>query len=88
MGMKKREWLVNSRASVCRWSLQAEFLAKEQVRLAVHEIMKNPIDFDFSCSRSHNDGRDVFVLTVENMSWASNLKTIAKILARVDHHIE
>lgn len=75
---------VNGRASICTWTLTASFLTKEQAKTAIDRIMAEGIDFPVSYCKVFSDTREHHVVEIEEMSWATNLSTVAKILEGVD----
>ena len=75
----------DGRASICNWSLRASFLTKEQAVKAVRKILKEEIDFNVSFEAELDATRTHFVVNVDDMSWANNLSTVARILESVDY---
>lgn len=77
--------VVGGSASICNWSLRASFLTKEQAAKAVRKILKEEIDFNVSYEPEMGGTRTHHVVSVEDMPWATNLSTVAKILESVDY---
>jgi hypothetical protein len=80
--------VVGGRASICTWSLSAQFLTKKQAVDAITQLMAEPIDFPVMLERGMNETHDTYTVSIEGMSWARNLKRAAEILASVDHEME
>jgi len=74
-----------ARASICNWSLRASFLTKDQATKAVKKILKESVDFNVSYEAEMGNDRMYYVVNVNDMHWANNLSTVAKILESVDH---
>lgn len=79
---------INGRASICHWTLSVSFKTKEQTVKALKKILKEDIDFPVSYrTEMTSDGYQYF-LDIDDMSWAANLSTVAKILEKVDYTTE
>lgn len=76
---------VNGRASICYWNLSARFLIKEQATEVVTKIMKEEIDIPVSITKVLLDKGEAWDIVIEDMCWAANLTTVAKILESVDY---
>jgi hypothetical protein len=81
-----RRIIINGRASICRWSLEAAFLTKEQAASVVQKILALSVDFpvSYSVEYSAREDRDVHVVRIGEMSWANNLVAAAEILRESD----
>jgi hypothetical protein len=93
MKMKKKELyqpVVGRRASICHWTLTFSFYTKEQCEKFITEYMKEEIPINFNYRTSINDSTNPMqhIIDIEDMSWANNLTTVAKILEKVDYQQE
>ena len=84
--MKKQT--VNGRASICEWSLKATFKTKEQAVKAIKELLEQDIHFPLSYEVDFVDSGHTHSIVIDDMPWAGNLKTVAKILQRVDYRMD
>ncbi len=82
--------IVGGRASICTWSVSASFLTKKQAVDAIHKLLNEEIDFNVKFEKTWDtaENKEKFHLTIEDMSWANNLTTVAKILEEVDYNME
>lgn len=78
--------VVNGRASICEWSLRAEFKTKEQAKTAIKKILDLDIDFPVEYEKHMDSTHDIHCVLINGMSWAGNLITVAKILEEVDYN--
>lgn len=78
-------YVVGGRASICTWSLYAEFLTKEQAVGAVTDLLAEEICFNVSFRMELTESREKFVVEIEDFAWADNLLTVATILKKWDH---
>ena len=79
-----------SRASICEWNLSFRFHTKEQCQDFIQLLMDEEIDYHFEYHVEHGDSSTPpnYCVAIHNMSWARNLKRVAKLLEKVDYEME
>lgn len=77
----------NSKASICHWNLSFRFHTKEQCQKFIELLMKEEIDYNFEYRYEMGDSSNPpdYWIEIHDMSWAKNLKTVSKILEKVDY---
>lgn len=80
----------NGRASICHWDLQFRFHTKEQCERFIAALMAEDIDYNFSYEHEMNDSFNppVYQVSINDMPWAKNLTTVAKLLENVDYEMD
>lgn len=73
-----------NRASICHFDLKFTFLAEEQAEYFIKEYLKWNIPVKFTYEENTDTGVSKFIITINDMCWAENLKDIAKILIECD----
>lgn len=71
-------------SDVCKWSLVFSFKEKERVVEFIRILLDQEINFPFEFEHRLLDVGEDYTVTVNDMSWAHNLTTVAKILEGVD----
>jgi len=69
---------------ICKWHLEFSFKEKERVVEFLRILMDQDIDFPFSYQTVFDETVERHVVMIDDMSWAGNLTTAAKILEGVD----
>ena len=77
---------VQGRASICTWSLKFYFFEREQALKAVNKILKKYSYIDIHIETQTVENRDATIVEIVNMSWANNLKYIARLIESCDYY--
>lgn len=86
MHFKQGEPVVRGSAGVIHWDLSLRFICKEQRDLFVKFLLEQEINYTFDVEVLHGDSAtlDVYIVNIEDMSWANNLKVVSKYLEKID----
>jgi hypothetical protein len=76
---------INGKAAVCHWGLILTFLDKEQAVSVVNGLLREEIDFPVSYRTDMTDSRTIHIVEIEDMPWAANLSTVARIAKSIDY---
>lgn len=77
--------LGSGRPSICEWSLQATFKLKGQAKAVMRDLMDEEVDFRVSYHKELTETSEIFVVEIDGMHWANNLRTAARIFTKHDY---
>lgn len=85
MSRPAQNTLLSGKPSICEWSLSATFKLKKQASAVVRDLMAAEVDFDVSLRSEMTATSIIYVVEIDAMPWANNLKTAARILTKHDY---
>ena len=85
---KKGSPVVRGKASVVQWDLETRFYCKVQMKKIIRLLLKEEIDYNVEIDFKEGDSTTltVYIVNIYDGCWANNLKTISKLLEKVDYN--
>lgn len=73
-----------SERRVIHWDMSIRCRTRGQAHAIVRRLLDESIDFDFDIERGHDADGDLWTVSINDMPWGTNMKTLGRIVSKED----